>query len=228
MKLRVNDKNLARKLRRKGYSYREIAQQIGSISKGTLSNWLKDIVLTPQQSDRLVEKMRKFGLHGRQLGANSNRLARQERVNKAHELAIRQYPELKLNPIFGLGLVLYVAEGAKTNEHFQFMNSDPQVIQLMLHWLFVVCRVSLDKITLRIYTHKIYKDLECERFWKKVTGLPSQQFRKTVYKSTIHTQKKNEKYMGCCRIDVSGVQFYRILEKWQRLFFEDIGFRRSW
>ncbi len=48
VKLRVHERNLARKLREEGHSYAEIRQRISPMPKSTLNRWLKDIRLTTE------------------------------------------------------------------------------------------------------------------------------------------------------------------------------------
>ncbi len=213
----LSEKQRARQLRRAGYSYGEIRDQIPGLSKGTLNNWLKDISLSLEQRQRLIEKARIVGAHGRQIGALSNKENREQRHRLAGIEAEAVFPSLMTHPLFAVGLMLYRAEGAKTQEMFQFMNSDPQLIQLMLVWLTQVCKIDTLKIKYRLYIHSIYAHEDCESFWQNITQLPADQMRKTVYKPTPHQQKKNEGYKGCCRLDVYDIKFFWQIMKWQRL-----------
>lgn len=54
MKAKINERHQARLLRRQGLSFREIHAIIG-VSKGTLNLWLKDIELTSEQKQRLMD-----------------------------------------------------------------------------------------------------------------------------------------------------------------------------
>ena len=57
MRAKSEDRLKAEKLRRElGLSYTEIAERT-DVSKSTLSNWLRDIPLTPQQEARLQERL---------------------------------------------------------------------------------------------------------------------------------------------------------------------------
>jgi len=176
VKLRVHERNLARRLREDGHSYAEIRAQIGLMSKSTLNRWLKDIQLTPEQQQRLVEKARMCGHSGRQKGALANRMARLERLREAKRVAEQTLPQLSSNPLFPMGVILYSCEGAKKQDTFAFVNSDPQLVRLMIKWLTEVCDVPTTKIRARVYTHR-YCDVDPERFWQEVTQLPRAQFR---------------------------------------------------
>jgi len=219
VKLRVHERNLARRLRVDGHSYAEIRAQIGPMSKSTLNRWLRDIQLTPEQQQRLVEKARMCGHSGRQKGALANRMARLERLREAKRVAEQTFPQLSSNPLFPIGVVLYSCEGAKKQDTFAFVNSDPQLVRLMIKWLTEVCDVPATKIRARVYTHR-YCDVDPERFWQEVTQLPRAQFRRTIYKATPHAQPKNPSFKGCCRLEVSGVQFLAMIKEWQSLLLQ--------
>lgn len=217
MRVRVEERALARSLRREGYSYREIRAKLGDIPKGTLNYWLRDVALTEEQERRLVEKARNAAERGRQRGALTNRRSREQRMRKAQVFA-RQTFEIQLaNPLFPAGVILYACEGARTSNQFAFTNSDPKLVKLMIRWLREICRVPEEKIHARVYTHRIYEDKECEFYWHRVTRLPMSQFGRTVYKRSPHTQKKNPTFMGCCRLDVYKVDFFFVIRAWQEL-----------
>src|SRR3972149_6223000 len=89
----------------------------------------------------------------------------------------------------------------------------------MIKWLTEVCDVPTTKIRARVYTHR-YCDVDPERFWQEVTQLPRAQFRRTIYKATPHAQPKNPSFKGCCRLEVSGVQFLAMIKEWQSLLLQ--------
>ena len=54
------EKSIARDMRRNGHTYSEILNYLGKhygkVSKGSLSNWLRDITLTDSQMERIRQK----------------------------------------------------------------------------------------------------------------------------------------------------------------------------
>ena len=58
----------ARALRRDGRSIKEIARELGA-AKSTVSGWVRDIVLTPSQIERMKARQRQYG--GRSKGAQT-------------------------------------------------------------------------------------------------------------------------------------------------------------
>lgn len=218
--MRLNDKIKATELRRQGKSYNEIRNIIPILSKGTLCGWLKNIKLTTEQKRRIENKMKQGRNKGRIKGAWSNRQKRIQSILTAKAEAKQTLPQFIQNPLFITGLVLYWAEGGKTQERFQFMNSDPRAIQIMTNWLMSICYVPKEKIKFRLYIHKIYAHEQCENFWSKIIGVPVYNFKKTVYKPTPHKIKKNPNYKGCMRIDCGGVELFRKIMGWEETFIE--------
>ena len=221
MKLRLENKNRAICLRKTGLSFKEIRQQIPNLSKSTLCGWLKGIELTEQQKIRLLQKMHDGAEKARFKGSLRNREKALERIATIRNTAKHEYSELKKMTLFPIGLSLYWAEGAKKSRCFQFMNSDPQMIKLMLKWLTEIVKVNMQDIKFRLYTHKIFANESYEIFWSKITGLPVENFYKTIYKPTPHLIKKNPEYKGCVRLEITKSEIYWKMVQWQQMMIDE-------
>jgi len=218
MSQRLIEKKEAVLLRRRGYSYSEIQKLIPNLAKSTLSYWLRNIDLSPKQQKRIVDKMRSAGEKSRQKGAWTNKKKAKDRINKIQEIAESQFAQYVLDPLFVTGVALYWAEGSKKSKYFQFMNSDPKLIQLMLKFIGRF-GASADSIKIRIYAHEVYQCENIDSYWLSVVGLPRSNFRKTVIKPSSHSIKKNDDYKGCCRIEVSGSELFWKIVKWQEMLY---------
>lgn len=93
-------------LRRKGQSVKEIAKSLG-VSKGTVSVWTRDILLTKQQKKRLHERMVSLGHRGRMIGAEMNRKKKIDAIQHAKAEAIQRIGGISIRDLFMLGLGLY-------------------------------------------------------------------------------------------------------------------------
>lgn len=212
----VDNKSEAVSLRKLGYSYTEISGKMGGVAKSTLSGWLKGIVLTNKQSSRLLAKSKAAGQVGRQIGANTNRQKSLERVANIQVEADEEFVANHHNKLFLIGIALYWAEGNQKTHRFQFTNSNPEMINVMLRWLELVgCEDS--QIKFRLYIHKPYQDENCEEYWQKITGFERGSFQKTLLKPTKHNTKKNPDYKGCLKIDVNGSELYWKVKRWEEL-----------
>jgi len=217
MKLRVQDKLTAISLRMEGYSYKEIMERL-PVSKSTLSGWLRYIKLSTQQEDRLREKIVARSNLGRAKGAITNRRKRQERENKVIKQAEESFTLHTSEPFFTFGIAMYWAEGAKKSAMFQFMNSDPRIIKLMVEWVERYIGASRQKeVFFRLYIHDVYAHENNEEFWSGYLNVPIERFKKTIYKPTPHQIKRNPEYKGCMRIEIYNVNFFYLVRAWQNM-----------
>lgn len=215
MKTKVLEKEKATKLRKDGFSYKDILSEI-SVSKSTISNWLKDLPITPEEKKLLKERADSNISRGRIKSATANRRNRLEKEKILFGQAKIEFRELKNNPMFLVGVGLYWAEGSKRTSTFQFMNSDPDMINFMILWCKKFLPERIENVHLRLYMHKIYSYEKCEEYWSKITGFPLSKFKKTVYKPKGLGFKKRPMYKGCIRIEISkGSDLLRKMQFWQ-------------
>lgn len=197
-------------LRRKGYTYSEIRNQIPRLPKGTLSGWCGEIILTEKQERAIITRATDRLERARIAAGKTKRKQRAEREGNIHNAALTEFYKKKSDPLFMMGIILYWAEGSKTGESFQFMNSDSRLVLLMVRWLMSVCSIPKEFIKIRLYAHKIYAHEEPEKYWQTVLSfLPKENFKKTVYKKTPHRIKRNPDYRGCLRVEVGRVDLLR-------------------
>jgi len=214
---RVDKKNRAVLLRKKGLSYSEIQEALGDIPKSTLSNWIGNLSLNKTQLERLKKKSLAKGQVGRLKGAHANRQIAQRRVEEIQKGAEKEFLKLSQNRLFLIGVALYWAEGNQKTKRFQFTNSNPEMIRVMMRWLKDICNVEDSEIKYRLFIHDIYSNERCEEFWADIVGEPLSKFLKTIYKSNSHKTKKNPNYKGCLKIDVKGSELYWKVQKWQKM-----------
>jgi len=204
-------------LRKRGYSIGEIAKEVNA-SKGSVSNWVKDIKLSPRLLERLksrpfanavVEKRRKTRIAKEQL-------IRQGKIEFASGQirAINQY-DLKL-----IGSALYWAEGSKTKRSMvRVSNSDPDFIKTMMKFFTEICRVPQKKFRIYIHIHSPKAVNEAEKYWSKITGVSYKQFYKTyVAKSSATKNKRETLPMGTCEINICDTNLFLQITGWIKAF----------
>lgn len=216
MNTKVREREKAEELRRLGYSYNEILKEV-KVAKSSLSLWLKDLPLTESEKHYLKDRKDSNISRGRIRAASANRMRRVVRDGFLHRDAKREFEKNIKSPLFQVGIALYWAEGGKRSNSFAFMNSDPAMIKLMIRWVESYLGATKKEVGLRLYAHKPYMHENYEVFWSKETGIPLEQFKKTVYKATESLVKKRPGYMGCMRIELGKVSYFRRLQYWQQL-----------
>jgi len=195
-------------LRKNGLSYSEIRNSI-TVSKSTLSNWLKDIELSNEHKSRL-SKLQATGY----IGAKTNQTKALLHHKKIKQTAEIEAIKLSQKPFFVAGLMLYWAEGDKRSGRLQFSNSDPDMIKLMMKWFRKFCNVPEEKFRIGLFIHTLHIREDCLDFWSKVTGLPLEQFNKPYIKPTIFSNRKNKLYEGTCVIKVHSKDLFSKVLGW--------------
>ena len=217
--MKLEEKFRAVSLRESGKSYSDILKLI-NVSKGTLSLWLRDIELTSVQ---------KLELRGRQISqlaaGKANRARRIEQTNRIITEAKSEVVELIKNPLFLSGLMLYWAEGDKSelHEHVKFTNADPKMIAFMMRWLREFCKIPEEKFRACIHIHSLHVRGDIENYWSNITGIPVSQFHKTQIKKTSLGQRKNKIYEGTCAISTGNKSLFRRIKGWKLGFLEKVN-----
>lgn len=209
--MKFKEKIKAQKLRRKGFSYREILKQM-KVSKASLSIWLREIELTDDQKNRLLNKSERaiYDVAKRKVAA------RIKKTKDIMESGIKEVRLLKNNPLFLVGLALYWAEGAKNStESVKFVNSDEKMIVLIMRWLREICKVPEKKFRIHIHMHSLHCKNNIIEHWSKITDISKKQFYKPYIKPTSLGQRKNILYNGTCSVAVNDKDLFRKIMGWK-------------
>lgn len=217
--MKLEEKNLAIKLRQKGWSYSKILRRM-SVSKSTLSLWLRDIELTAEQQKKLLKGLEK----SRYIGGRIKYDDRLVRTRNIIEESSREFSDLIKNPLFSIGLSLYLAEGDKNrNERVKFTNSDPALIRLMMKWFREICNVPEKKFRISVHIHDLQSRSNASKFWSTITKLPLEQFHKLYIKRSTLRRRRNVLYNGTCSIIINNRYLFRRILGWRIGLFEYFG-----
>lgn len=211
--MKFQEKIQAIKLRKQGKSYKEIRKKI-KVSKGTLSVWLKDVVLTEKQKQRLYVTLRRQNAYK---AAKRQQQKKIKRTKKIIYQAKREAVELSKNPLFLMGLMLYWAEGDKSErtEQVKFSNSDPEMIKIIMKWFRIYCQVPEEKFRITLHIHTLHCRKNLERYWSNITKIPLKQFYKTYVKPTSLKQRRNILYNGTCAVQICSKDLFRRIKGWK-------------
>ena len=201
MRALVREKGEAILLRKQGHSYREILNQL-DVSKSSLSEWLRDLPLTRVEKHALKERRDGNITRGRMRAASELHRRRLEREHQIFQDSKIEFVEFSKDSLFLIGVALYWAEGSKRSSGFSFINSDTDMIVLMVRWIERFFKIPPTGVRARLYIHKPYAQERLEQYWSIHTGLPLQNFLKTIYKPTTLLIKKRPNYKGCLRLEL--------------------------
>ena len=205
---------MVQSLRHQGLSYREIVSRIPFLlSRSTISQWCKEIELTPQQLDRLDQLYRVSSYRNRLLGSKTTQRRRAQEIETIKVQARSEVTQLAQNPLWIAGLMLYWAEGAK-KEHVALSNSDPQIAHLMMKWFREVCHVPEGKFKAYLNIHSGQDDQVIKAFWSKIIDLPLSRFGKSYVKQEGTGHRKNTLYQGTIRINICNRDLLHRIHGW--------------
>lgn len=184
----------ARELRKQGISVKQIAIQL-QVSKSSASVWVRDIILSIEQ----LEKLRHSSLVGAERGRLKSALIQKERwlrkLADHKKFGVETIGDLNERELLIAGLALYWGEGSKKDRKVQFCNSDPQMIRFLLVWLKRCFGIEMDDLRCWVGINEIHAAREqmVREFWSSTTGIPLKQFRKTSFKR-VQNKKVYENY----------------------------------
>lgn len=166
-----NLRDWAINLRRQGWSYNVISQRL-SVSKGTLSEWLRRIPYEP--NGEVIQRIRMCRAHA----AASKQRTRLSQIRFFQEQGLADVGRISERDLLFLGIGLYMGEGSKLYEHVRIVNSDPRLMKLGIEWLKRVCGVPNSHLTLTIHLYPDTPEEKAVVYWTRVTGIPVEQFGK--------------------------------------------------
>lgn len=210
-----NDKEKAIKLRKQGKSYNEIKAAL-KIPKSTLSDWFSKDAASADLRRKLNDKS---------LELHTERLRELHRIRGSHLLrayeearseAKMEFEDLKYNPLFIAGVMLYWGEGDKAGKYaVRLVNSEPEMLRLFYQFLRVICRIPQEKIWASVILYPDLQEQVCRSFWAENTGVPVERFTK----ATVIQGKSSRRTLsyGVCTIGVSSTYFKAKVTEWLKL-----------
>ncbi len=213
---KLEQKELAKSLRKKGYSYGKI-MLITGLSKDTISRCCRDIILTPLQIKQLDLNRREGQTVASLKGAKSNQLKRINSEKMLLEEGIKQVGKVYSRDRFIAGISLYQAEGSKTNNAVEFTNSDPETTKFMVNWLEEFCQINKSEISFSLWLHDNLNEQNAIEYWTKYLKISNSQFGKTYFaKNKIGSRKirKNIHQFGIIKIRYYDAYKLRLILGW--------------
>jgi hypothetical protein len=190
-------KDKAIRLRKKGYSIKEVAKRL-KIAQSTSSLWLREVELNENAQKRL-RKRKIYGQQKARLIRKRKRLLKEKKYNNWAKKKLSNLNK-SLTNLQILCSLLYWAEGSKfTDNRLEFTNSDENLIKTFLLLLRKAFDINESKLRANIHIHEYHNDDKQKRYWSKITGIPLSQFNKSWRKPNTKRRIRKD-YPGCVRI----------------------------
>lgn len=192
-------------LRLEGRSLKEIATLL-SVSKSSVSVWVRNIELTEEQTKKLIERNPACKAYtGIRKNLIGTRNAEEARSKRKFAQNLGKQEAIKNNALHQAGCMLYWAEGAKSRNSVAFSNYDPNMIKFFIKFMRDCFHV--ENCRFKLWVHSYKKDFELdEKFWLNLCELPLNRIGKTTLISSCPKKKKNRHDNGGCKIAVNDTQ----------------------
>lgn len=206
MRAKIAEREQAIVLRKAGFCYAEIQAQV-PVSKATLSLWLRNIPLSPQQAAVLAARRPR----GCTRAGETNRARRILEVGRLTDSARQEADEYfhKGHSLWLVGTALYWAEGTKPKQwsrgqRVQFMNMDPAMLLTFRNWLIRCCGVFPQDIIYSLYIHPSGDLVAAQSFWLKTLDIPFEALRVYFKQPNSSPRRHNtgRNYHGTIRVSV--------------------------
>jgi transposase-like protein len=203
--MKSDKKQQAIQLRKEqGLSLKEISKQLG-VSKSSVSYWVRDIELTPEQHKKLMSRN---PLYNKQLTAQKKNRESALLLRREYQLEGREKTKSGENKeLFLEGCMLFWAEGSKCKNSVILTNSDIEMVILFSNFLKKCFNVPNEKFKLEIncYLNNGKTKEEIENYWLNLLCLDRSNLNKTrinQFPSSSHGYKKNKLIYGICKMQV--------------------------
>ncbi len=215
--MKKEERLIARKLRAEGYSLQDIVTTL-KVSKSSVSIWVRDVELSEIQKVKLAQKgFQRQAIELRRHNRLRNELQKREKIITEAQGAIQKVSDKEL---WLMGVMLYWAEGGKTQRMVRFSNGDPEMIKIMIAFFRRVCDVPESKLHGYIHIHPHLDAKKAEDYWSAISGIPLTQFYKTYNKINKSSQgKKDTLPYGVFDIYIMDVKLFLKITGWARGIF---------
>lgn len=219
--MRHQEKLLARKLRSRGYSIKEIVKDL-KVAKSSVSIWVRDIKLTQEQRQELSRKgfLKDVVERRRETRLTKENSRRQLVVDRAKS----DVGAISKQGLFLIGVALYWAEGSKTRRGIvEFCNGDPKLISIMMRFFKEICHISPEKFRGHIHLHFHLSAKGAEHYWHKVSSIPLNHFFKTSQQhNKSRKNKKDSLPFGTFSIYICSTELFLKLKGWREELYNKI------
>ncbi|MFH1769233.1 MAG: hypothetical protein ABH833_01030 [Parcubacteria group bacterium] len=195
--MKLEEKDKAIQLRKRGYSLNEISTLL-NVTKSTASFWLRDISLSGVARSRLRRRIKKgVFVAAEKKKAKSKELNTYLKKEASEELKDGKISEFSEKLLCAL---IYWCEGAKDYRGgIAFSNSDPNLARKFIDLLEKTFSAKRDKFIVRLHLHDYHSKKVQTEFWAKGLRLAIAQFRKP-YRKPNTGKRIRINYPGCISI----------------------------
>lgn len=205
----------ARMMRRKGFSYTEIAS-VFRISKSTASIWTSNEKVSMKGNLRISDKQNMARKKALTTLAN-RRISVMKQIDNNARFTLRKINiDRNLSKLLCSIFIWTEGEKGKYNR-VGFTNSDPQMVKTFLNLLRKSYPLDEKKLRALVHVHEYHNMKKVLIYWSRITNIPLLQFNKSYLKP--HTGKRTrDGYMGSIHISYYDYKVARELASIYNIF----------
>lgn len=207
-------------LRRRGFTYEDIAKIVG-VSISTISSWISretwsQDIKTSNQKRAAGENKKRISLLNKARGNQYSKL-----YAEAERSAVTEFKHYKHNPLFVAGLMLYVGIGDTSDNHLIRVTSHKiETHRLFIKFAIEFLGVPREKVHFWLLLYPDLSEEECVRVWARILKLSVAQF----YKNQVIDGKSTKKALryGVGNTIIGGTVLKKKLLKWIQIALKEL------
>ena len=168
----------ARELRKRGFTYVEIAK-IVDVSKSTISLWFSRETWSRNVTESNMKRSAKENSKRISLLNTARGNQYKKSYAEAERSAVTEFKHYKHNPLFIAGLTLYMSIGdTKSPTLLRIADTRPELHILFIRFITEYLGVSREKIRFWVLLYPDLNPEKCSKHWSKRLKLPLSQFHR--------------------------------------------------
>ncbi len=210
----------AKELRKRGFTYSEVAKIVG-VSKSTVSKWFSRETWSKSVTNE--NKKRSARENGKRISLLNTARSNQYRkvYDEAERSAVTEFKHYKQNPLFIAGLMLYLSSGDNSTKHLiRISHSQIEAHRIFIRFAEEFLGVSRGKMRFYVLLYPNHKPHTCSRHWSKKIKIPMSQFHK--YQVIKSASTKKTLHFGVGNTIIGGTVLKRKISKWIELAVRDM------
>jgi transcriptional regulator with XRE-family HTH domain len=208
--MKATERIRAREMRKEGNSVKEIERKLG-VSRGSVSRWVRDIILTAEQKLALEERISEWGK--KCLGSDANKRNAEERRKKRRKVGMIR---AKADVYFRTICSLYWGEGTKGRDGtVSVSNSDADVLRFWGRWLVKEGYGNSIRFIVYYYGENGLTEEEIREWWAvKLDFIPISRLGK--FRKCVINRASQKKKIGKLPYGTATLQVYKV-DLWEEI-----------
>lgn len=206
--------------RQRGFTYTEIAS-ICNVSRGTVSNWLKNEAFSKEVS---VVNLKKAAADNTKRLALINKARNTERKNQYEAVvksAMTEYQHYRTSPLFIAGLILYMSLGDQSQDGvIRFTSSQSDLHSVFIRFALTYLGIEKSMVHMWLLLYPDLDEVTCMKHWIKKTGLSAGHFYKNQVVNSRST--KATLHFGLGNTIIGSTLLKKKLIKWLHLVTKEL------